>query len=222
VMRIHRFAAAAIVVTAVLGSTAACTGSSTGTGAKGGASGSATIGAAGSGGTSTSTPSGSSSATTSAADDGAETGVSACTGPELQVTIKSAGAAANHTGRVMIFTNNGSSACTMQGYPGVSVVNGSTSLLNATRTLSGFITDDPGIKSAPLVTVAPGQSASAMVEWAGNAGETCYANGTGTLEITPPNTRSTSSFGTLPLGDDGVCAEFQVHPVTSGILRYVN
>jgi len=40
-----------------------------------------------------------------------------------------------------------------------------------------------------------------MVEWVGNAGEACYAIGTGTLGVTPPNTRNTSYSGTLALGD---------------------
>ncbi len=125
----------------------------------------------------------------------------------------------NHSGDVLIFTNHASSACTMQGYPGVAVVQGSTTLLNATRSLTGYLADDPGLSSPPPITLASGTSASAVVEWVGNAGEACYPTGTGALEVTPPNTRSTSSFGSLTLGDDGVCADFEVHPVVSGVCR---
>jgi hypothetical protein len=125
----------------------------------------------------------------------------------------------NHGGYVLIFTNSGSSACTLQGYPGVAVVKGSATLLNATRSLTGYMFD-PGsqITSAPLVTLAAGASASTLVEWVGNAGETCYPTGTGTLEVTPPNTQSTSSFATLTLGDNGICADFETHPVVTGVL----
>lgn len=128
----------------------------------------------------------------------------------------------NHGGDVLIFTNRGGSACTLQGYPGVAVVQGSTTLLNATRTLSGYIGGGPGTSSPLLVTLASGGSASAIVEWVGNAGEACYPDATGTLEVTPPNTRSTSSFGTLTLGGDGICADFEVHPVVSGVQPYVS
>jgi hypothetical protein len=152
----------------------------------------------------------------------AASGTAACTGSAIQVEVKSAGAAMNHFGDVLIFTNHGGSACTLRGYPGVAVVKGSVALLNATRSLVGYMDENSGITSAPLVTLAPGKSASTIVEWEGDAGEACYTAGTGTLEVTPPNTRSTSSFGTLKVGGDGICAGFVVHPVASGVLRYVN
>jgi hypothetical protein len=102
-------------------------------------------------------------------------------------------------------------------------VKGTTTLLNATRSLTGYMFNPGGgISSAPVVTLAAGASASTLVEWVGNAGETCYATGTGALEVTPPNTQSTSSFTTLTLGDNGICADFETHPVVSGVLPYVN
>lgn len=220
-----RFAAAALVATAVLGATAACTGSSAGSGSASSTSGSVATGVTGSGspspsGAGATTPSGSGSATAPVPSAGAE-GLASCTGLEIQVAVKGAGAAMNHSGDVLIFTNEGGSACTLEGYPGVAVVKGSATLLNATRSLSGYMFDAGlQLSSAPLVALAPGKSASALVEWVGNAGEACYANGSGALEVTPPNTRNTSSFGTLTLGDDGICADFEVHPVVSGVLPY--
>lgn len=219
---ITRLAGATLAATVVLGAAAACVGSSAGTGATSGASSPSTSGAAASASASSGAIlTGSSPSTNSGAGHSTEAGASACTGSAIQVAVKSAGAAMNHFGDVLIFTNRGGSACTLRGYPGVAVVKGSTTLLNATRTLTGYMAADPGTSSPPLVTLAPGKSASAMVEWAGNAGEACYPNATGTLEATPPNTRSTSSFGTLTLGDNGICAGFEVHPVTSGVLPYV-
>lgn len=220
---IARLAGVTLAAAAVLGAAAGCVATSSGgAGASAGASGAATTGGAGAPSTSPAILTGSSSAASSGGGQSAPAGASACAGSAIQVQVKSAGAAMNHGGDVLIFTNHGGSACTLQGYPGVAVVKGSTTLLNATRTLTGYMSDDPGGSGPALVTLAPGKSASAMVEWEGNAGEACYPAGTGTLEVTPPNTRSTSSFGTLTLGGLGICAGFEVHPVVSGVLPYVN
>lgn len=215
---IVRFAGTALVAAAVLVGTSACVGLS----ATAGSSGSTASGAAASASTSEAPPSAPvvSTASSAAGQSAEPPGAAACTSSAIRVTIKSAGAAMNHEGYVLIFTNHGGSACILEGYPGVAVVKGSTTLLNATRSPVGYLSSDPGSSVLPI-TVAPGKSASAMVEWAGNAGETCYPHETGTLDVTPPNTRSTSSFVTLTLGDIGICADFEVHPVVSGVLPYV-
>lgn len=220
---IARFAGATLVATAVFGAAAGCVGASVTAGSSSPATSStATSGAAASASTSAATLPSSDATTHSAAGQSGEPGTSSCTGSAIKVTVKSAGAAMNHGGDVLIFTNDGGSTCTLQGYPGVAVVKGSVTLLNATRTLTGYMSNGPGAGSPALVTLAPGKSASAIVEWEGNAGEACYADGTGTLEVTPPNTRSTSAFGSLTLGGQGICAGFEVHPVVSGVLPYVN
>ena len=223
VKSIARFAGTALVATAVLVAAAACVRPSAGAGPA--AASASTSGAALSGATSTAahpaTHPATSPATHPAAGQSSAAGASPCAGAAIQVEVKSAGVAMNHGGDVLIFTNHGGSGCTLQGYPGVAVAQGSTTLLNATRSLSGYIGNDPGVGSPQLVTLASGKSASAIVEWVGNAGEACYPDGTGTLEVTPPNTRNTSSFGKLTLGDDGICADFEVHPVISGVQHYV-
>lgn len=231
--RNRRLAALAVLATAVLGATAACTGSSsspTGLGgtSTAGTSLSPTPTAAGTvtvSGSQASTTSPATSSTAASPANGAKSSASSravsgapasCTGSEIKVTLGSGGAAMSHDGIALVFTNTSSHACTMQGYPGAAIMKGSTVLVNAARTLNGYIGDERQLSSAPLVTLAPGFKASAMVESLANAGETCYPSGTGTLEVTPPNTTATVSLTTLTVGSGGVCAGFEVHPVVAG------
>jgi hypothetical protein len=232
--RNRRLAAFAVLAMAVLGATAACTGSSSSPTGLGGtstagtslsptvtAAGTVTVSTSQAGTTSPATAT-SSAATSpangakSSASSHAVSGTAPCTGSEIKVSLGSGGAAMSHDGIAVVFTNTSSHACTLQGYPGAAIMKGSTVLVNATRTLNGYIGDERQLSSAPLVTLAPGFKASAMVESLANAGETCYPNGTGTLEVTPPNTTATVSLRTLTVGSGGVCAGFEVHPVVAG------
>jgi hypothetical protein len=90
-------------------------------------------------------------------------------------------------------------------------------LVNAARTLSGYI-GDAGVQpnGTPLVTLVPG--ASAVLEWDANAGEACYRDGTGALEVTAPNTTATVSLMSIQVGSGGICAGLQVHPVIAGVI----
>jgi Protein of unknown function (DUF4232) len=232
--RNRRLAAFAVLAMAVLGATAACTGSSSSPSGLGGtstagtslsptpaAAGTVTITQAG---TTSPAASAAASSTATSATNGAKpsassravSGTAPCTGSEIKVSLGDGGAAMSHDGIALVFTNTSSHACTMQGYPGAAIMKGSTVLVNATRTLNGYIGDERQLSSAPLVTLAPGFKASAMVESLANAGETCYPSGTGTLEVTPPNTTATVSLRTLTVGSGGVCAGFEVHPVVAG------
>ena len=124
-----------------------------------------------------------------------------------------------HGGEPLIFTNAGSRTCTLQGYPGAAIMNGATVVLNSTRTLNGYIGDERQLSSAPLVTLAPGATASAMLEWAADSGQPCVSGGTGTLKVTPPNTTTTTSFGPMTAGSAGICSGFEIHPVVAGTLN---
>jgi len=223
--RNRRVAAVAIVV-AVLGATAACTGSSSGssnTGSRSSAqttvtpSATASANAATSGGAATQGMN-ASTTTSSAASAHAVTGASACTGTEIKVAQGRNSAAMGHHGDVLVFTNSSSRTCTLQGYPGAAIMSGSTVVLNATRALNGYIGDERQLSSAPLVTLAPGAVASAMLEWEVDSGQTCVARGSGTLQITPPNTTVTTGLGSMTVGSDGVCSGFDIHPVVAGNL----
>jgi hypothetical protein len=82
-------------------------------------------------------------------------GTIACSSAGLSVSIGSSQGAAGTFYYTLILTNTGSSSCTMQGYPGVSLVGTSGNQLGspATRTVS----------STPLVTIAPGSTTTATI-----------------------------------------------------------
>ena len=187
------------------GSTAATAGAtqsvavvtSTGAGSTGAASSTATAGSGG--------------ASTQAADGG----TAACAGSRLSLKINQGGSGMGHTGSVLVFTDTGSTACTLYGYPGADVTeNGSYNFaprMNATRVSGGI--------AVQTVTLAPGSSASAMLEWGVNppGGGTanaanCPGMGGGYLEVTPPNT--TDTIKSDPPAD--MCTDLQVFPVVAG------
>jgi hypothetical protein len=138
-------------------------------------------------------------------------GVSGCSGAQLRLTTASGGAAAGHLSMILLFANTGSAACTLGGYPGAALSgSGGSTLLNAQRTLSGY---SGGAHGIDVVTLAPGASASALLEWSDvpTAGG-CPGTGATALLVTAPNTTATTSLAPI----DEVCSEFQIHPVVSG------
>ena len=141
-------------------------------------------------------------------------GTASCTGSQLSLKINQGSSGMGHTGSVLVFTNTGSTACTLYGYPGADVTeNGSYNFsprMNATR-VSGT--------AVKTVTLTPGSSASAMLEWGVNptGGGTanaanCPGMGGGYLEVTPPNTTDTIKSDP-PLN---MCTDLQVFPVVAG------
>ena len=240
--RTRRLAGLAVLAMAVLGATAACTGSSSPTGLNGatatagtslsptatatatstqaGGVSTAGTGAASATASSTGGTSAGNGSNSGAGSNSGSGGTTACTGSEIRVSLGEGGVAMSHEGFVLIFTNTSSQTCTMKGYPGVAIMNGSTVVLNATRTLNGFIGDGHGtpLSGVPLVTLAPGATASAELEFVVNAGEPCYPNGSGTVEVTPPNTTTTTGTRSETVGTSGICADFEIHPVVAGTI----
>lgn len=142
-------------------------------------------------------------------------GASSCTGSHLSVKIDQGSSGMGHTGSVLVFTNTGSSTCTVYGYPGADVTNGGqynfASYMNATRVSGGM--------AVKTVSLSPGSSASAMLEWAVNptngepaSAANCAGMAGGYLEITPPNTTATDKSDP-PLD---MCADLEVFPVVAG------
>lgn len=217
--------ATAAVAAAVLAGASACTGSSTPAASAGGSAttsspsdaGTVSMPAAASG----SAPGVSSASSTggAATSPAAGANAAACGNGDIAVSLGRAGAAMNHAGQAAVFKNVSNHTCTLQGYPGAAVMSGGNALVNATRELNGYIGDGRQLSSAPLVTLQPGQSASAELEWVGSAGEKCYADGSGGLAITPPNTTKSTSLQKMIVGTHGICAGFEVHPVVAGILN---
>jgi Protein of unknown function (DUF4232) len=163
---------------------------------------------------------GGTSSTATASSGGASTqaaggGTASCTGSELSLKINPGGSGMGHTGSVLVFTNTGSTACTLYGYPGADVTENGTynfsPRMNATRV--------SGSMSVKTVTLAPGSSASAMLEWGVNPtgggsanAANCPGMDGGYLEVTPPNTTDTIKSDP-PLN---MCTDLQVFPVVAG------
>jgi hypothetical protein len=118
-------------------------------------------------------------------------------------------------GQTILFTNVSPAVCTLFGYPGVAGLDTSgTQIMQATRTLSGYLgglwsTPD---RPPPTVTLAPGQTASALVEGTDNQVGTRPCIQLSGLLVTPPNTTRSDD---LP-GVHFECAGLEVHPVVPG------
>ena len=125
-----------------------------------------------------------------------------------------ASAAAGHQGVVLLFVNKGTTPCVLFGYPGVAGLNSSGSqVTQAQRTLTGMMGGlAPGVTTLPRITLAPGQSASAVVEGvdvpSGNAPCATYPS----LLVTAPNTKVSVPIALSLPG----CQPLQVHPVVPG------
>jgi hypothetical protein len=146
-------------------------------------------------------------------------GTPACATGRLGVKLGTEDAGMGHRGIILLFTNTGSSTCTVSGYPGATVRdNGQTDFapLNAQRTLLGY---EVGTQAVTTVALAPGGIASAVLEWVAAPADgsdpsaaNCPGMAGGYLEITPPNTTTSTRFQP-PLD---MCSDLQVHPVVKG------
>jgi hypothetical protein len=131
----------------------------------------------------------------------------------LRVGPGTGDAAAGHRSLVLVFTNTGTTTCRLRGYPGVAGLDrDGRQLVQARRTPSGYL---GGLGSGPLPTVAlaPGKTASALVEalaFDQRTGDACTP-WAGLLVTAPDGTRSSPVRWT----GDG-CAELEIHPVVPG------
>ena len=119
----------------------------------------------------------------------------------------------------VVFENISSHTCTLQGYPGAAIKDGGT-VINATRELNIYRGTLPPLSSPPLVTLAPRGVSYSVVEWMLHTNQSCYPNGTGSFEITAPNTTKTvviSSTPTNGMGLKGICSAYEVSPVVPGV-----
>jgi len=150
---------------------------------------------------------GSSSTTTAAA--------AACTTAGLTVTAGPGNGGAGHIGLPILFRNTGTTPCRLHGYPGVAGLNAAgKEMTQAVRTASGYLGGVGGeTGGAPTVVLAPGQTASALVEGSdvpvGNA--TSCPTYVGLLVTPPDETHSVRLGAQLP-----GCSGLQVHPVVAG------
>jgi hypothetical protein len=111
----------------------------------------------------------------------------------------------------VIFTNLASYTCTLYGYPGVSLANGTP------VTQVGLAASENGATPRELVSLPPGGSASATLQivQAGNyPADACDPVGTSWLQVYPPN-----QTGALYIKDDATSCTKAVRLLTVNAVR---
>jgi Protein of unknown function (DUF4232) len=106
-----------------------------------------------------------------------------CSTSNLRIVLGVGGAAAGTDFTVLDFTNIGTGACTLHGFPGVSLVNSSGAQIGAAATRNP-------VNASTRVTLAPGAKANATLGVA-NAGNypasACKPTPAAQLKVFPPN-----------------------------------
>jgi hypothetical protein len=138
-----------------------------------------------------------------------------CTPAHTAVSIAHQRAATGHEGITLLFRNSGTAPCTLTGYPGAALVaaSGRQRVLQIARTPQGYMGGlSPQARANPIVRLAPGQFASAILE-----GDDFNPQTSGScpryssLLVTPPNQTVTVR---LPVSLS-IC-DPQIHPVVAG------
>jgi hypothetical protein len=218
-VRLSGVAAAGIVATALAGCTSGGSPATTATSSPPTASASSAAaassaastggGAAASPAVATSPASGGTGGTGGTAGGGAAAG---CATRDLQVKAGSDEGAAGSAYQVIVFTNIGSAACTLYGYPGVSLAAGSP------VTQVGAAASRSTTAGPTLVTLPPGGVANSLlrITVAQNyPSATCSPKATTYLQIYPPN-QTTPIF--LAYSSTG-CASSAVKLLTIGVVQ---
>jgi hypothetical protein len=131
-----------------------------------------------------STPSSPASSPTPAAPtSSAPASAASCLTSNLRITLGNGGAGAGTDFTILDFTNSGTSACTLFGFPGVSLINSSGAQIGAAATRNPS-------KAATVITLAPGAKANATLGVA-NAenypASACKPTAAAQLKVFPPN-----------------------------------
>jgi hypothetical protein len=88
-----------------------------------------------------------------------------CLEKNLTTTVASYQNGGGQAGIVLQLTNAGTASCSLYGYPGLGLEDGSHRILpSTTHWGSTYFADDPGPR---LIILAPGQSATSSVAFAG-------------------------------------------------------
>lgn len=146
-----------------------------------------------------------------------------CGSGDLRVQEGRTESAASHDGVFLVFTNESGRTCTVQGNPAVVVAGASGVLVTAKPVLNGFLgpRETPGgpkLIDYPLVTLAPGASALALLEVEADTGQACYAVGSGTLRVTAPDaTEAVSLGGTYTVGGAESCSNLEINPMITDV-----
>ena len=156
-------------------------------------------------------PASSSASSGSSGGSGGSVAGSGCLYRYLRGSIGSIQGTAGSVYEAVIFTNLANYTCTLYGYPGVSLANGSP------VTQVGLAASENGATPRELVSLAPGGTASATLQivQAGNypAG-TCDPVGTSWLQVYPPN-----QTGALYIKDSATSCTKAVRLLTVNAVR---
>jgi hypothetical protein len=171
---------------------------------------------------STSTSTTSTTTTTRSATTSSRTGAvtaqaagAGCSARQITLSVTPGGAGLSHVGVALRFRNTGASGCTLTGYPGATLVTASGRLVPARRTRAGYLGGLAGSRAIPVLRLASGATASALLE--GLDADIAHGGGPcprfAHLLVTAPNQRLTVRLQ-APLRQ--LCQP-QVHPVLPGL-----
>jgi hypothetical protein len=153
--------------------------------------------------TSTTPPTDATSTTPSA------TGSGACTSSQLTAAVGNGQGAAGTEIETLVFSNTGASACSLQGYAGVSFVGADGVQLGAPAVRQGS-------SAPPLVSLAPGQTTSATFAFP-DSSNICGNGGTPALgvRVYPPNQTAAlfAPFTGAAVCPDSPTGTFTVGPI---------
>jgi len=136
------------------------------------------------------------------------TAASRCTVSHLTLRLGRAGHAAGSTYQPIVFTNKGTAACTLSGYPGVSYVAPSSG-----AQVGAAATRDQGV-SPRTVTLAPGGHAASLlqlVDYINYPASSCSAKPVSGLRVYPPGSRSAAY---IAFGHNRKACSSNVHQLT--------
>jgi hypothetical protein len=125
----------------------------------------------------------SSPSTPSTPSTAAVSATATCQPGQLSVSLAEQGGAVGHGGQVVTLSDKGSAACTLYGFPGLGLLNGSgqpVPLVVTRATTAGFLF--PAIPETTLTLTPGGPSAGFGMEWINGPSGGTYA-----LQVTPPN-----------------------------------
>ena len=154
-------------------------------------------------------------AATACSATGRQAAVAECPAAGLVIKAGPSEAAAGHSYLTLIFTNSSATLCFLQGYPGAELATAGGGTLDARPTMT--------IPAPSRVTLAPGQSASALIGWEhfprnGSATVSpadCPGYGATALLVTAPD-QAASARLPPPGTASPVCWGFDVSPVVPG------
>jgi len=152
---------------------------------------------------------------TTAAPSTTRPGPAPCTTAGLEVSSESGQGAMGHEDAPIVFRNRGAGKCRLSGYPGVAGLDDAGhQVTEARRTAHGFMGGLPlENQTPPIVELAPGETASALVEGTSRPPDTVPSCASyAALLVTPPDeTHSVRVAVALP-----ACSGLEVHPVVPG------